>query len=83
MVGNEEMTMADLIRLSKIDEFYRNLLENKTKEIFDRVYGDRYRLEITNLIYIPKEISEEELSEYTMGQTINIPDFEISLYLKK
>jgi len=80
-VQNQEIKMSDLIRLSKIDSSYKNVLESKTKGIFDKVYGNKYRLEIKNLVYIPYA---EFLPTYDSAESITIPEkIDITLYLKK
>lgn len=88
-----EMKMADLIRLAKINESYRKILEDESREIFDKTYGvNNYRFEVKDLIFIGRieyiqtanpEIMAQK-TEFTdeVQSKISIPDFEITLSIK-
>lgn len=44
----QEITIADLIRLSQIDKTYEEVLKSKSNEIFDKIYSD-YSLHVGTL----------------------------------
>ena len=66
----QNITIADLIRLSQIDKAYEGLLKTESKKIFDKIYGD-YSLHV-NLINIKS--TDESIGIAAMKiATINIP----------
>lgn len=80
--GGENITilMADLIRLSGIDEDYRDMLKQKSKEIFDRVYGGDYYLSAfyngSEVLSIGNQFAEQKTQ-------LSLSNVEINLYLLK
>lgn len=67
---NQDITMADLIRLAKNEEVYEDLLKSKSMEIFDLIY-DEYSLS-AGLIGI-KSTSEDIVSAAEKIAYIDIP----------
>jgi hypothetical protein len=55
------MTMVNLIELARVNSDYKSVWEGESKGMLDRVYGDKYRLELTGFslvgrpLYFPVE----------------------------
>ena len=77
---NQEIKIADLIRLSKSNPPYKDALRSKTEEIFDKTYGEHYSIEVKNIFSLDKGVAVKQ----TYQETLTIPDnIEIIFYLKK
>ncbi|MEM2956195.1 MAG: hypothetical protein QW041_01285 [Candidatus Pacearchaeota archaeon] len=68
-IQEQEMKMIDLIRLTSIDKNYKLLLEEKTKEIFNKVYGNDYQFWIIQDSKTIIQISPLETTKYGWVQT--------------
>ena len=78
--GNiQRMTIAELIMVAKIDSSYLGKLESETKNVFDKIYADKYKLEIPSLLYV----YEDRSGEYSFSEA-ELPDGgKVRLFLKK
>lgn len=81
-VEGSEMKMSDLIRLVKLNGDYKALLEEKTKEIFDNVYGESYQLWIISKSKTILEVNPFANTKYGwIRDEIGLPG-EITVYLQ-
>mgnify|MGYP001371796932 CR=1 FL=1 len=71
---SQMMEMSNFIRLAKLNETYRGQLETITQEIFGKVYGENYGLEIPGVIkiYNKRPILNTAASTYSASIT---PDY--------
>ena len=77
---NQEIKIADLIRLAKSNPSYKDTLRSKTEEIFDKTFGNHYAIEVKNIFSLDKGVAIKQ----TYQETLTIPDnIEIIFYLKK
>ena len=77
---DKEIKISDLIRLSKVNSSYKSLLESKTEEIFDSVYGKNYAVWSAGIFSIDKGYSKS----YVITEKITIPEnVEVYLQIKK
>lgn len=93
---NITLSMAELIRLAKINNSYIKILEKESNNIFDEVYGtNNYRLEVKDVFSIGRvgEISNPTMPEASIqkpqegyadeaSSSLKLSDIEITLFLK-
>ena len=72
---NITLEMAELIRLADIDSSYIGILQNNTHNIFDRVYGEKYSIDLSgknSLMVFPPYASGYTSCEKIMLQNIGV-----------
>ena len=96
--GGENVTvsMAELIRLAKINDSYKGILEDESTKIFTEIYGNNnYRLDVKDVFSIDRleSISNPSQPDITIqksqtsftdeaSSTLKLSDIEITIYLK-
>lgn len=82
--GNMQwMEISDLIRLASLNETYKSQVDSVTKEIFGRVYGKSYGIEIPGIIAFNNKMTSSVISalsstvsagpDYSAFETISLP----------
>ncbi len=71
--SKQNITIADLIRLSNIDQKYEETLKLESKKIFDKIYGD-YSLHVgmTNIKSTTEGLGEAVIEIVSMNVPLNI-----------
>jgi len=81
-VDGQEIKMSDLLMIAKINSSYKPLLESKTKDIFDDVYGTGYQFWIIQESQAMLEINPLTAGKYGWVRTqVSLPE-EIVIYLQ-